>query len=86
MYKENVPERLKKAREQAGYTQQQIQDITSIRRQNISKYETGSLEPNLEVLGTLAQLYNVTSDWLLGVSIMHDNFSNKKNEETRQIS
>lgn len=69
MYRENVPERLKKARENAGYTQQQIQDITTIRRQNISKYETGTLEPNLETIGILAQFYDVSVDWLLGVSV-----------------
>lgn len=85
MYRENVPERLRKAREEAGYTQQQIQDMTAIRRQNISKYETGALEPNLEVLGTLAQLYNVTSDWLLGVSIIHQT-SNKKNYDNKNMA
>lgn len=69
MYKEIFPERIKRARLEAGYTQQQVADITKISQPNIAKYETGKLEPNLETLGTLAQFYNVSINWLLGVSI-----------------
>lgn len=73
MYKEIFAERIKNARETAGYTQQQVADLTDISRSNISKYETDALEPNLETLGALAQFYNVSIDWLLGVSIVRDN-------------
>ena len=59
--------RLKEARKQAGYTQKQTEDITKINRSALSKYENGTLEPNLETLATLANFYNVTSDWLLGI-------------------
>lgn len=69
MYKEVFPERIKKARTEAGYTQQQVADLTQISRSNIAKYESGTLEPTLETLGTLAQFYNVSLNWLLGVAI-----------------
>ena len=69
MYKEVFPERLKKARIDAGYTQSQIQEITGISRSSISKFETGAQEPNIEQLGTLAQFYNKSLNWLLGVAI-----------------
>lgn len=68
MYRENFPQRIKKARKEAGYTQTQVQDITNIKQSNLTKYETGKLEPSLEALGTLAQFYDVSIDWLLGVS------------------
>lgn len=67
MYKELFPERIKKARIDAGYTQPQVAEELSISRSNISKYETGKLEPDLEKLAALAEFYNVTTDWLLGI-------------------
>lgn len=69
MYKENFPLRIKKARINAGYTQQQVSDRTGIKRASIAKYETGVAEPNLETLATLAQFYNISLNWLLGISI-----------------
>ena len=68
MYKENFPIRIKKARIEAGYTQTQVHDITGVSQSNLTKYENGKLEPNLETLGILAQFYDVSTDWLLGVS------------------
>lgn len=69
MYKETFPSRIKKAREEAGYTQQQVSELTGICRSSIAKYEVGSQEPSLEALGTLAQFLNVNINWLLGVSL-----------------
>lgn len=69
MYKENFSKRIKKARLDAGYTQVQVSEITKIPQSTIAKYETGMLEPNLESLGTLAQFYNVSINWLLGVTL-----------------
>lgn len=73
MYSENFPTRIKNARKTAGYSQEQIADELEINRTSISKYETGVQEPNLETLAKLAQFYNVSIDWLLGVSIVRDN-------------
>lgn len=69
MYKENLPKRIKQARTEAGYTQQAVADITGIARATIAKIETGAQEPNIEQLAILAQFYNKSLNWLLGVSI-----------------
>jgi len=66
MYKETFAANLRKARENKGYTQQYVADVLSISRSNIGKYETGTLEPNLETIGQLAELYQVSTDWLFG--------------------
>ena len=58
---------LKRARQAAGYTQQYVADYLSTSRSNITKYENGTLEPNIETIGQLAELYNVSADWLLGI-------------------
>lgn len=86
MYSENFPQRIKKARTDAGYSQEQIADELKVNRTSLSKYETGVQEPSLETLAKLAQFYNVSIDWLLGVSLVYDNFNNKKNEEKKHIS
>lgn len=79
MYKENFAQRLKKARTDAGYTQQQVSRETGISQSQLTKFETERLEPSLETLGILAQFYNVSIDWLLGVSIVPPiRISNKK--------
>lgn len=73
MYKEIFGERIKKARIDAEYTQQQVAKITGISQQIISRIETGNREPNLENLGTLADFYAVSADWLLGTGIRKKN-------------
>lgn len=67
MFKENFMINIKRARESAKMTQQQVADILNTSRTNITKYETGALEPNIETIGLLAELYNVSTDWLLGI-------------------
>ena len=69
MYKENFHIRIKRARLETGYTQKQVSDLTGINRSSITKYELGQLEPDMEKLGIIAQFYNVSINWLLGVSI-----------------
>jgi Helix-turn-helix. len=66
MYKEHFAEKLKKARKDSGYRQQQIEDITGINRTTLSRYENGEREPDIETLGLLADFYEVSLDWLVG--------------------
>lgn len=72
MYKEVFGERLRTARNEAGYTQEEAAKHIGTKQNTISKYETGTLEPSLETLGALAQLYNANINWLLGVTIEKD--------------
>lgn len=67
MYKEIFPKKIHQARIEAGYTQQQVEDITGIQRTKLSHYENGIREPNIETIGTLAEFYCVSIDWLFGI-------------------
>lgn len=67
MFKENFVSNIKRARKTCDMTQQQVADMLNTSRSNITKYETGALEPNLETIGLLAELYNVSTDWLFGI-------------------
>ena len=48
-------------------TQQEVAEKLNTSRTNITKYELGTLEPNVEMIGQLAELYNVSTDWLFGI-------------------
>lgn len=67
MYSETFGKRLKKAREDAGYSQKQIQEILGIEQSRLSYYENGKREPDIETIGKLADFYNVSVDWLFGL-------------------
>lgn len=54
-------ERLKR-----GLTQQQLAERTDLTYQDISRYETGRVNPTLDRLCRLADALNVTTDRLLG--------------------
>lgn len=66
LYKEFFAERLKNARIEAGYTQQQVEDMTGVSRAKLSHYETAKREPDIETIGILANFYEVSIDWLFG--------------------
>ena len=67
MFKENFIINIKRARTEKKYTQQYVADVLATSRTNITNYENGTLEPNLETIGQLAELYNVSTDWLIGI-------------------
>lgn len=60
--------RLKKLRLEAGLTQQQLADQLSIRQNTYSQYESGQRQLPLDALVRLAKLYNVSVDYLLGLT------------------
>lgn len=69
MYKEMFAQKLQKARKEKEFTQKDVQEITGILQGTISKYEKGTLEPNIENLGILIDLYDISADWLIGTGI-----------------
>lgn len=69
MYKEQLGAKLRKARQNAGYTQTQVTDLMRITQSQLSKIENGQLEPNIELLGSLIDFYEVSADWILGTGI-----------------
>lgn len=67
MYKEGFASRLKKAREKNGFTQREVTNEIGIPQSTLAGYEIGRTEPDIETLGTLAEFYGVSVDWLLGI-------------------
>lgn len=68
MYTEVFPSRLKKAREYNGLTQKEVSKALKITQPTYSGYETGIREPNIEIIAMLSKLYDVSADWLIGLT------------------
>ncbi len=68
-----ISKRLKAARKEAGYSQEQIAEILNTSRSNISKYENGKLEPSMQTLKQLCIIYRVSADYILGIEIKPEN-------------
>lgn len=58
--------RLKQARENKGFTQQVVADKLDVSNGAISGYERGYRDPDTDMLNKLADLYEVSLDWLSG--------------------
>ena len=66
MYKELFIKRLQKIRKRHGFTQNEVAKELNISQVNMSHYETGIREPDIETLAQLAEFYGVSTDWLIG--------------------
>lgn len=61
-------DRLRLLRQERALTQQELGHILNLSKANISKFETGKLQPNLDHLITLVQYFDVPAEYLLGIS------------------
>lgn len=60
--------RLKKAREYNGITQVEVSNVLKISQSTYAGYEKGIRQPSLETVALLSRLFEVSSDWLLGLT------------------
>ena len=63
----SLPEKLKEVRKQHGYTRRQLAAELGRNYATITKYENGEREPGHTYLMEIAQKFNVTTDYLLGL-------------------
>ena len=66
--------RLKQLREQNGYSQEELAKLLNTSRSRIGMYEQGRRQPDFEMQEAIADLFNVTIDYLFG----------RKNDEPEQ--
>lgn len=70
---------IRKLRRDADLTQERLAEILSISPQAVSRWETDMAMPDVSLLPALANLFDVTTDYLLGVDLT------KKKENIRKI-
>lgn len=68
--KENMilSKNLRELREQKNLRQQDIADIVGSSQKNVSNWEIGKFEPDIQTLWKLADYFDVTIDYLVGRS------------------
>lgn len=59
-------ERLKALREDKGFTQKHLAEALNITVSAISHYEIGTREPSIDILIRMAEILNVSVDYLVG--------------------
>ena len=59
-------ERLKALRTENHLRQDQVARLVNVEKSSISMYETGMRQPSYTTLVRLADVFNVTTDYLLG--------------------
>lgn len=66
----NFGKRLKSLRLEKGLSQKELANIINISHANISKYESNSVEPNIEIINKLASYFDVSTDYLLARTLV----------------
>lgn len=59
-------ERLRMLREEHGFTQQHLAEVLNLSSGAVSHYENGTNEPTIETLIRIADVLNVSVDYLVG--------------------
>ncbi|WP_035172041.1 helix-turn-helix domain-containing protein [Caldanaerobius polysaccharolyticus] len=62
---------LKKLRKSHNMTQDELAEMLSLSRSAISLYETGRREPDYSILTKLADIFDVSVDYLLGREVKY---------------
>ena len=62
-------DRLKELRKSKKLTQVQVSEMIGVQQGTYSRWENGTLEPNLDAVVKLAKLFDTTTDYLLGKTI-----------------
>lgn len=60
-----LQEKILYLRKKSGYSQEALAEKLGVSRQAVSKWENGDADPEISKLKMLAELFHVTTDWLL---------------------
>lgn len=79
----NLADRILAYRKAKGLSQEELAEVLNVSRQTISKWETGQSQPDLDKLLPLCELFEISSDELLGKEIVK-NTTQKKSLTKKQ--
>ena len=79
-----ICDRIKQLREQAGYSQAQLAKRLDVTRSSVNAWKMGLSMPTTQYVVTLAKLFHVSADYLLGLtassSIVLDGYTQEEIE------
>lgn len=67
-----LTERIRMLRENNHLTQRQLAEYLGLRQQTYSRYERGELIPSLDSIAALADFYDTSTDFLVGLTDVPD--------------
>ncbi len=77
--------RIKELRKKYGYTQEYLGQYLNITKAAISKYELERSMLTDDTIRSLCSLFNVTSDYLLGISDIPDGYNKTLTKEEKTL-
>lgn len=78
-------QKLKQLRTDRNLTQSELAEKLNLSKANISKYESNDIEPNLQTLTAISNLFNISIDYLLKNSSKIQDGSKALDEELQQL-
>ena len=61
-------DRIRTLRKNKGYSQEKLADMLGVTKQTVSQYERGVRKPDVHTIEALCDIFNVSSDYLLGMA------------------
>ncbi|MBQ6874630.1 MAG: helix-turn-helix transcriptional regulator [Lachnospiraceae bacterium] len=80
----NLSQKIYDCRKKAGLSQEALAEKLGVSRQAISKWETGEATPEVGKLLLLANVFGVTTDWLLSEDEAQNTFEHHEYHEEEQ--
>jgi transcriptional regulator with XRE-family HTH domain len=77
--------RIRELRESRGWTQEYLGKLLNVQKSAISKYEIGRVQLTDEIINKLAKIFNVSADYILGISNIKNPESLTLDEELQQL-
>ena len=66
--RQQICQRVRELRKEKRYSQKEMADILGLERSSYAYYGLGRVQLSIDVLCTLTQLYDVSADYILGLS------------------
>lgn len=81
---ESIGERITKARRYLGMNQKELCEKAEINEATLSRYENGLREPKAATLSKLAEILEVSTDYLLGITDIR-NYKTLKDDMNKSV-
>ena len=81
----NLAEKINELRKKNNLTQEMLADTLGVTAQAVSKWERGVANPDLYLIPTLAEVFGVTADELLGISSRNEGLNINEKLEQRVL-
>ena len=69
----NIGKRIKEQRKKNDFTQEKLADFLGVSYKAVSKWECGVSVPDISLIVSLAKLFHVSTDDMLGVNVVNEN-------------